>query len=280
MEVTVGHLRGSGIAKNKKAAKQEAAKVLLQKLEGDPRFKSAGTTRTGKSINKQKMAYQMKARFSREVAPNMTLPSEEQEGESPNKEKEKSRNVEVPVALFAPRRSLKDMYERVDRIEDQTKKKALREDVGAAETSPSDLVETRSSKRPDWIGNEGSKLDKTVGVCASETNNNRPDEVGDMDHDDHMQLVDRVKWRLARMEERLSRGEGDLERRIEEVKAKLWRLKYLSWLKNRQMRPTTSAQHPAISKIQDPIGTPSRAPGRQPIATDPSRALRNLRKKL
>ena len=93
-------------------------------------------------------------------------------------------------------------------------------------------------------------------------------------------LVDRVKWRLARMEERLSRGEGDLERRIEEVKAKLWRLKYLSWLKNRQMRPTTSAQHPAISKIQDPIGTPSRAPGRQPIATDPSRALRNLRKKL
>ena len=78
------------------------------------------------------------------------------------------------------------------------------------------------------------------------------------------------------MEERLSRGEGDLERRIEEVKAKLCRLKYLSWLKNRQMRPTTSAQHPAISKIQDPIGTP----GRQPIATDPSRALRNLRKKL
>ena len=95
-------------------------------------------------------------------------------------------------------------------------------------------------------------------------------------------LVGRVKWRLARMEERLSRGEGDLERRIEEVKAKLWRLKYLSWLKNRQMRPTTSAQHPAISKIQEPIGTPSRprAPGRQPIATDPSRALRNLRKKL
>ena len=92
-------------------------------------------------------------------------------------------------------------------------------------------------------------------------------------------LVDRVKWRLARMEERLSRGEGDFERRIEEVKAKLWRLKYLSWLKNRQMRPTTSAQHPAISKIQDPIGTPSRAPGRQPIATDPSTALRNLPEK-
>ena len=43
---------------------------------------------------------------------------------------------------------------------------------------------------------------------------------------------------------------------------------------------TTSVQHPAISKIQDPIGTPSRAPGRQTIATDPSRALRNLRKKL
>ena len=55
VEVTVGHLRGSGIAKTKKAAKQEAAKVLLQKLEGDPRFKSAGTTRTGKSVNKQKM---------------------------------------------------------------------------------------------------------------------------------------------------------------------------------------------------------------------------------
>merc|ERR1712037_674568 len=70
------------------------------------------------------------------------------------------------------------------------------------------------------------------------------------------------------------------ERRIEEVKAKLWRLKYLSWLKNRQMRPTTSAQHPAISQIQDPTGTPSRAPGRQPMATDPSKALRNLRKKL
>merc|ERR1719432_635009 len=74
VEVTVGHLRGSGIAKNKKAAKQEAAKVLLQKLEGDPRFKSAGFTRTG--VNKQKMAHQMKARFSREVAPNMTLQSE------------------------------------------------------------------------------------------------------------------------------------------------------------------------------------------------------------
>ena len=120
VEVTVGHLRGSGIAKNKKAAKQEAAKVLLQKLEGDPRFKSAGFTRTG--VNKQKMAHQMKARFSREVAPNMTLQSEEQEGESPNKEK--SRNVEVPVALFAPRRSLKDLYERLDRIEDKAKKKA------------------------------------------------------------------------------------------------------------------------------------------------------------
>ena len=93
-------------------------------------------------------------------------------------------------------------------------------------------------------------------------------------------LVDRVKWRLARMEERLSRGEGDLERRIKEVKEKLWRLKYLSWLKNRQMRPTTSAQYPAMSESQDPIGTTSRAPGQQPIATDPSRALRNLRKKL
>ena len=93
-------------------------------------------------------------------------------------------------------------------------------------------------------------------------------------------LVDRVKWRLARAEERLSSGEGDLQRRIEEVKEKLWRLKYLSWLKNRQMRPTTSAQYPAASKSQDSIGTSSRAPGQQPIATDPSRALRNLRKKL
>ena len=254
VEVTVGHLRGSGIAKNKKAAKQEAAKVLLQKLEGDPRFKSAGFTRTG--VNKQKMAHQMKARFSREVAPNMTLQSEEQEGESPNKEKEKSRNVEVPVALFAPRRSLKDLYERVGRIEDQTRKKAPREDVGAAEISLSDLVQTRSSKRPDRIGNEGSKLDTTVGACASETNNNRPMpgpyEVGDMDHDDHMQLVDRVKWRLARMEERRSRGEGangELESRIEEVKEKLWRFKYLTWLKQRQMKPSS-----------DPVPQDSRSP--------------------
>ena len=242
VEVTVGHLRGSGIAKNKKAAKQEAAKVLLQKLEGDPRFKSAGTTRTGKSVNKQKMTYQMKARFSREVAPNMTLQSEEQEGESPNKEKEKSRNVEVPVALFAPRRSLKDLYERVGRIEDQTRKKAPREDVGAAETSPSDLVETRRSKRPDRIGSEGSKLDTSVGVCASETNNNQPMSEPDMDHDGHKQLVDRVKWRLARMEERQSRGEGtngELESRIEEVKEKLWRFKYLTWLIKRQMKPSS-----------------------------------------
>ena len=249
VEVTVGHLRGSGIAKNKKAAKQEAAKVLLQKLEGDPRFKSAGTTRTGKSVNKQKMTYQMKARFSREVAPNMTLQSEEQEGESPNKEKEKSRNVEVPVALFTPRRSLKDMYERVDRIEDQTKKKAPREDVGAAETSPSDLVETRRSKRPDRIGSEGSKLDT---VCASETNNNQPMSEPDMDHDGHKQLVDRVKWRLARMEERQSRGEGtngELESRIEEVKEKLWRFKYLTWLKQRQMKPSS-----------DPVPQDSRSP--------------------
>ena len=249
VEVTVGHLRGSGIAKNKKAAKQEAAKVLLQKLEGDPRFKPAGFTRTG--VNKQKMAHQMKARFSREVAPNMTLQSEEQEGESPNKEKEKekSRNVEVPVALFAPRRSLKDMYERVDRIEDQTKKKAPREDVGAAETSPSDLVETRRSKRPDRIGSEGSKLDT---VCASETNNNQPMSEPDMDHDGHKQLVDRVKWRLARMEERQSRGEGtngELESRIEEVKEKLWRFKYLTWLKQRQMKPSS-----------DPVPQDSRSP--------------------
>ena len=235
VEVTVGHLRGSGIAKNKKAAKQEAAKVLLQKLEGDPRFKSAGFTRTG--VNKQKMAHQMKARFSREVAPNMTLQSEEQEGESPNKEK--SRNVEVPVALFAPRRSLKDLYERVGRIEDQTRKKAPREDVGAAETSPSDLVETRRSKRTDRIGSEGSKLDT---VCASETNNNQPMSEPDMDHDGHKQLVDRVKWRLARMEERQSRGEGtngELESRIEEVKEKLWRFKYLTWLIKRQMKPSS-----------------------------------------
>merc|ERR1712210_48619 len=31
---------------------------------------------------------------------------------------------------------------------------------------------------------------------------------------------------------------------------------------------------------QDPIGTPARAPAQQPTATDPSRKLRNLRKKL
>ena len=62
VEVTVGHLRGSGIAKIKKAAKQGAARVLLQKLEGDPRFiggacrldKSEDTTWIGKSVNKQK----------------------------------------------------------------------------------------------------------------------------------------------------------------------------------------------------------------------------------
>ena len=61
VEVTVGHLRGSGIAKIKQAAKQEAARVLLQKLEGDPRFiggacrldKSEDTTWIGKSVNKQ-----------------------------------------------------------------------------------------------------------------------------------------------------------------------------------------------------------------------------------
>ena len=102
VEVTVGHLRGSGIGKSKKATKQEAARVLLQKLEGDPRFNSAGTTWTGKtkSVNNQKKADQMKARFLREVAPNMTQQSEKKKKES---------NVEVPVALVVSRSS-KDKY--------------------------------------------------------------------------------------------------------------------------------------------------------------------------
>ena len=50
------------------------------------------------------------------------------------------------------------------------------------------------------------------------------------------ELVGRVKWRLARMEDKLSRGEvsnGGMARRIEVVKAKLRRFKYLTWLKNR-----------------------------------------------
>ena len=251
VEVTVGHLRGSGIAKIKKAAKQEAARVMLQKLEGDPRFiggacrldksadttrtgksrgdyrqtKSASTTWTGKSVNKQKMADQIKARFFREEALDSIHESEEQEGKSQNRWREKLRNVEVPVALPVSR-SLKDSHkhenERVDRIESQPQLRALKEKVGAAETLVNDMVGTRSLKRPDRFGNEESRSDTADGVCSSETNNNRsmpgPDEVGGMDDDDHMKLVDRVKWRLARMEERQARGEGingELGRKIQ-----------------------------------------------------------------
>ena len=85
-------------------------------------------------------------------------------------------------------------------------------------------------------------------ASASEANNNWPmpgrKPVDDTANDD-VKLVDRVKWRLARMEERLSRGEGangGLARRIEDVKEKLWRFKYLTWLKNRQTRPTRSGE--------------------------------------
>ena len=54
------------------------------------------------------------------------------------------------------------------------------------------------------------------------------------------------------MEERRSRGEGangELESRIEEVKEKLWRFKYLTWLKQRQMKPSS-----------DPVPQDSRSP--------------------
>ena len=77
----------------------------------------------------------------------------------------------------------------------------------------------------------------------SEANNNWPMSGRELGGD--VKLVDRVKWRLARMEERLSRGEGAngcLARRIEDVREKLWRFKYLTWLKNRQMRPTRSGE--------------------------------------
>ena len=54
------------------------------------------------------------------------------------------------------------------------------------------------------------------------------------------------------MEERRSRGEGasgELESRIEEVKEKLRRFKYLTWLKQRQMKPSS-----------DPVPQDSRSP--------------------
>ena len=230
VEVTVGHLRASGISKDKKVAKQEAARMLLKKFdEGDPRIKFASAFQPPKRtpvVNNQKKADQMKARFFREVEPNVTDRNEEQEDKCPSKSKKEGKSsiagVSVILSDLVATRSLKNKYERPGRVRDQMKAqmkiKSQREGVGAAEAS------------------------------ASEANNNWPmpgRKLVDANENDEVKLVDRVKWRLARMEERLSRGEGangGLARRIEDVKEKLWRFKYLTWLKNRQMRPTRSGE--------------------------------------
>ena len=254
MEVTVGHLRASGISKDKKVAKQEAARMLLKKFdEGDPRIKFASAFQPPKRtpvVNSQKKADQMKARFFREVASNITDQSEEQEDKFPNKGKngEDTSITEVPRAMVKSR-SLKDKHERPasvgSQMKAQIKIKSPREAGDAAEASVSDLFATRrlndNSKGPCVINyGESSSAD---GVCLSEANNNWPMSGRELGGD--VKLVDRVKWRLARMEERLSRGEGAngcLARRIEDVREKLWRFKYLTWLKNRQMRPTRSGE--------------------------------------
>ena len=259
VEVTVGHLRGSGIAKDRKMAKQEAARVLLQKLEGDSRSKFEDAVPTSKrtpTVNNQKKADQMKARFFREVASNISDQSEEQEDKCPSKgkEEEKSSIAEVPVIVsdLVLTRSLKNKHERPGRIGNQTqvqmKIKSPREEVCAAEASVSDPIATRSLKnnykRPVVNGIGMSKFSRAAGDRLSEANNNWPMPGQELVANDDVKLVDRVKWRLARMEERLSRGKGevnaDLVRRVEKVKEKLWRFKYLTWMKNSQIRPTRS----------------------------------------
>ena len=187
-------------------------------------------------------------------------------GSNKGKKEEELSIPELPVALLVTR-SLKDKHERPCRIGDnmkgQMKIKSPKKEVGVAEASVSDLIGTRilkdNYKRPAVIGDGKSKFSRADGVCLSEANNNWPipglEPVGDTANDDE-KLVDRVKWRLARMEERLSRGEvnADLVRKIEDVKEKLWRFKYLTWLKNRQMRPTRSGKSRGLV-LRDSLST-------------------------